>query len=1641
MHRFTHYYFFLFFIYSITHIHGLGIAEEPQEPIAPIDPEFSNNSCIIVADFAPVDCNLTAPDAFEPAADPDDPCPGCDPEDILASLGIQANFSLLDEAIALCPFDPVLIEFTGTIYAPTSMIYNGTKNLILRGISQFENITVPGDIITVDVLKNVTVGNITMEQIVPMNMSGPPTFIINELRATIVGLRDWQFLAQNISVTFENFDSDGCNTTRSIFVTEVKPDRCVPCPHPTCNGTFINWTFVHGRELENGTFIPGVDVNGTFVPGIFFNDTFIPGTFIFIDLGFITLPIFIPFVNITGIPGVVNGTFDISLIDPCCIPPEIMDEPPLLEDRLGCNVGPGDIEPEFLDSTQRDPCFFLRDVRMKAPTGTGTLQPEELLGCELSEDDIEPLFLDSLERDPCFFLRDLRKQIEDDRNCTGDELFLPQILSPCLRNQNLTITNVEIRNYHGDFVVCQYACDEPVTLNVTSSDFKNIRGHAIHSGGLFQYQLVGNTFCPCGGQTSSCVFGKHCFVSRGGSSVWVDNRHCVIEDLLPVLCEYDLGPLFKCVNGEMFCLDQTQTILNDCQMVEVSPGMSVFDSDCAVYVPCLCGGMDVNVTFSNNNTEEITIFVEPFEIEVNTFLPGLGFVETLTLECPVELQNVTFNITKIVPFDIFFFNTISNMTEFLITIFIPVVVEEDIELLQPTGPLECPCPEGFDPALNGSLGPVGDFFDTCFWELPGGDFCEDGTVICLVEGGELGSGEPPPTPIDFCDPVTLTALVMCDVTTCIGGMLVYEDVMHPCNLTSGTCAAFGLLDIPCSCIDGEIDIVCDVITCVGGMITYEGNMFPCNLTDCAANSNMITVNCTTSFPLPPPGPCSCLPILEIGNMTILLPPIPPCNLTADPNCTEPVGSPIDTGDPTLELFCRVDGTIACDCAGPQAIQALVDYPIIDGSTAFHFDNLPEDVGNYIARGNVAQQLPVGGRFERTLFDTIARTTSKVPHFFWDKGVLHELARTSMLITGTVNDWVDGHDDQWNKRTCDDLCHQFRPRQLVEACVVDSRYNAETELFGDLRFNIIQDAIDDCDFDAVVIHKAENVYSEELSIKRKNFLLISYDNAVIIGRGHRIRNDNITFRGLVLVHPATDRQSIINPDDDDSSVFNTPPDRFAALNNQFFGSGVNEAGAIVGVFGNFFLARYNLFHHFITLAVDVTVETVDITLNTFRQVSGRSFRGRDMLKYDFDENLFEESFGIESASAVDMVSLECRGDRGVVDPKSLPGFLLGFFDDDDDDDSLEFEQPDLKTDMGCNVAFDPSRLCSMRGNRQIVSNQVPDQDTVVYNFIGGNITTDRVQHNTASHGEIGVKVEHIDAMQFAQRDTLYRENAGIRTQDTRVDGDGADFLFISPGSLKEQSCSFPDCRVGGWPSMEVNKNCDLNLVPEYLFTCANNVTVADRHHNFLIQQLNITSRNHSRLRREDMLILRDMDAIGFPDLPCCDKPVFKGSDHEDNTDVMRFEFVEFRFEFVFGELDGVHLWLTTPEFLAKEIVFFRVCMDGQNVVNGVQRSQVMEVHLREEDGIFILEDSLIFNFFHLPEGSFIRQREDTVIELVLPDGTVFINERAPEFDGLHIDFLPYRRVNQSPFVINPMAPTQGIRESFAIISGNEFRDLD
>lgn len=132
--------------------------------------QFSENSCIVMREYTPSVCFAEREKAESHVEFISD---------------TQVVFSSFEDAINQCPFEPMLIEISGTVYiSPDAQLqYSGTKDITIRGVSQ-----------------QMSTGEIQ--------------------KSTLIGFKELLLTESGISVTFENFIMEGCGMEAPLFSWE-----------------------------------------------------------------------------------------------------------------------------------------------------------------------------------------------------------------------------------------------------------------------------------------------------------------------------------------------------------------------------------------------------------------------------------------------------------------------------------------------------------------------------------------------------------------------------------------------------------------------------------------------------------------------------------------------------------------------------------------------------------------------------------------------------------------------------------------------------------------------------------------------------------------------------------------------------------------------------------------------------------------------------------------------------------------------------------------------------------------------------------------------------------------------------------------------------------------------------------------------------------------------------------------------------------------------------------------------------------------------------------------------------------------------------------------------------------------------------
>ena len=463
-------------------------------------PQFqpSDNICQVDGEDLPVDCSCVG-NSSTPL--PKNPCPGCPPLDSTGRL----FFDTIQEALMRCPYDPLILEVSGT-HVVGRLMFPDTEGIIyVRGFPTqliIQNCSEVNDTDVIEAFQMANPGlnftfllNVTFERI-PVQGSPP---------ATLVG-SNWKVLNPNSSITFENLTINGCCTTEPLFQlcgweeTELLNGCCEtnltlqptssPSPSPSPDLCLDSGDFLDFCNSELGF---RMDCSRWFTP---------PG------------------------PCILGGEFV-----PNC--------PPQPTQLFNCSASPGGTV-DGVWSCNWEPawkrlinCEFRVDP--SAPFRTPPKPPGSCLNCPQPETE---------EFEPC-----------DPPVVNKTE---PVFCRGCLTNNNFTLLNSTVQNFKGEFVIKLYAFEENVNLRVEDSVLADIPGHAIHAQGLNSYIINRNCFARCGGLTSSCIFLKGNFISRSEFQL-TGNQHFLTNRSVPFPCSYSLNGEVRCINGFLECLDFVNT--------------------------------------------------------------------------------------------------------------------------------------------------------------------------------------------------------------------------------------------------------------------------------------------------------------------------------------------------------------------------------------------------------------------------------------------------------------------------------------------------------------------------------------------------------------------------------------------------------------------------------------------------------------------------------------------------------------------------------------------------------------------------------------------------------------------------------------------------------------------------------------------------------------------------------------------------------------------------------------------------------------------------------------------------------------------------------------------------------------------------
>lgn len=1457
--------------------------------------------------------------------------------------------------------------------------------------------------------------------------------------------------------------------------------------------------FVPGIWYPDGTWVPfstpdpNYDIPITILGGVCFNAT--------IDTDNCTIPA-LPVVseppppvievllgcNISSnspVPTHLNRTAQ----DPCfqlmqiraLLPPGTSSLDP--EEILGCTVGPNDPEPVHLNRTARDPCFILRDIRKNIPTNA--------LTCNSSQVHVDPYYL------PCATNQDLFIQDMTFRNFYGMYTICG---FACEAGVTAVVDNSVFENILGSALWLS-GYDSIIVSDTTMCPCGGINNCSYFSPsdvaeGPFEFYNIRQ--CAV-----SDLLPHTCYYPIT-PYILCDSGNLMCMDIGATL---DLGCATEILPNGVTVYDNECAVFEPCTCSASNVTITLPDGS-TVNMVLNTGSVEVLVTliapdlldFLNGTTDSLFL---PCSTQVIVQSFNYSCQQNVTLNVTIGnitlLTNATITTTCSISMNLLNGTNVScpcsaDFNASLVTNKTGSAAASDLGLYTncqwdiPGGLPGEECVDGvvWCPYAGGTLG-TGDP------PPPPPGVCNAGTAVIpcsdCVAGQVYYEGANHPCPST------------CTVPSPNGTTIDHFDLACQCT-------DFYLL-VPCerniSCIDynhtcNNTANVTDLCTYVG-QLTFDSVIYPClvqaNETLCVGFAfapsypgtpadGLLAVPCDNTYQVPSPGPCSCLGTTTSSNNITLSVNATVCNYTLDPNCTATSISDVNTGDSSLQFQCNADGKLVCRCDGFQAVNLpnLPNFTMSPDTAAIVFERFrPETY--FFMRNVVTQQLAIGVHFIDFPYDIPKTHHTQYLHFYSGWATMHEYGRVGAnpLVTGTIWDWADGSYYQWNLRTCStafpptsiwDDCQQYRPgpwNPNALACVVDLQYTvSQTPDFGVTRFNRIQKALNLCPYTNIMIRKSVNPYEEVFIIYRNNMYLFSYDMAVIVGSPHQLRALNPGIRNLRLVHPANNEFPIFQPtlassDNNFDTAFQNgdapgvQPDNVHILNCYINGHSVDKSGVMIGAYGNSSVFNYNIVTSFKTRTIFIYAPYVEFLLNTFTLCPGRVVRVEYVDSYKFDENLLIDCPGVDGARHVENVLLWANGDVGGVPVKRPVGEII-FTNLTSDEYIAAFDVANATATinpntLGCNPTIRPGTNCSIRGNRHMLSrsDERPDFSTICYRLIAGNITVDDIRDNFCGHAQIGMDTSYTVSVGYQTKTQLFINNPGIRTQDTRNDpADSADFTFRAPGSLVSVGCYFPNCWYSDqpFPIMNVNPRCRLAISQGYGLFCGNNMTFAQRYA-LPLSMLNVTS-GQSRLRIEQIVYRGDVYAVGYNDPPCCAPPVIYGSGHTWNSGTSVHVNLEFRYRFLDQpvDIDGNNenfaekMILTKRTDYAQDVRFYECIFNGMYEMP-YDNIYIMQIYMDPITGVFVLENSHIYNWFHLPSSSHIGTMEtangDEKVIVVLDEDVIFRAHRVPTISGIHVIFQPWKTQDQKPYALHTTRNPDKILQSLAIINNNLFETLD
>lgn len=183
-----------------------------------------------------------------------------------------------------------------------------------------------------------------------------------------------------------------------------------------------------------------------------------------------------------------------------------------------------------------------------------------------------------------------------------------QLLADCALNSNLTMLNVNITGFVGEYAFKAEACTYDVWVTLDNVLMQDVPGTALYFEGLFGFVLLNFRCERCAQRNNSeCV---HIMMSKASRAVLdIENPSCFrIADLLPPRCRYCLTGEdgfcgSRCNEGEVQVYDRIATeSMGSCPTIDFAftdyftmlpMMMPEFDPVCRVWSPPLCNFLTV----------------------------------------------------------------------------------------------------------------------------------------------------------------------------------------------------------------------------------------------------------------------------------------------------------------------------------------------------------------------------------------------------------------------------------------------------------------------------------------------------------------------------------------------------------------------------------------------------------------------------------------------------------------------------------------------------------------------------------------------------------------------------------------------------------------------------------------------------------------------------------------------------------------------------------------------------------------------------------------------------------------------------------------------------------------------------------------